>query len=108
MQSRPVPIIDTLTLWTGSIQAALAAGAGAAILADLPEWVAFSIAVGLFVVGMIQAGLRRAAQAQAVPAADVVEVRDGGQIVAGPANDLVADGAHVRTIGYEPKHRVAD
>ena len=39
---------------------------------------------------------------------DVVEVRDGGQVLAGPANDQVETGGHVRTIGYDPRHRVAD
>lgn len=108
MQTHRTPIIDTLTLWTGSLQAALAAGAGAAILADLPNWVAFSIAVGLFVVGMVQAGLRWAAQNATVPVGDVVEVREGSDVVAGPANDLAEEGEHVRTIGYDPRHRVAD
>lgn len=83
MQTHRTPIIDTLTLWTGSLQAALAAGAGAAILADLPNWVAFSIAVGLFVVGMVQAGLRWAAQNATVPVGDVVEIREGSDVGAG-------------------------
>ncbi|WP_140917561.1 hypothetical protein [Mycobacterium tuberculosis] len=108
MQTRRTPIIDTLTLWTGSLQAALAAGAGAAILADLPNWVAFSIAVGLFVVGMVQAGLRWAAQNATVPVGDVVEVREGSDVVAGPANDQVAEGAFVRELGRSPRHHVAD
>lgn len=43
-----------------------------AILTDLPDWVAFPIAVGLFVVGMVQAGLRWAAQNATVPVGDVV------------------------------------
>ena len=31
-----------------------------------------------------------------------------GQVLAGPANDQVETGDHVRTIGYDPRHRVAD
>ena len=32
----------------------------------------------------------------------------GGQVLAGPANDQVGTGDVVRTIGYDPRHRVAD
>ena len=107
MHSRPVPIIDTITRVLGGVHAALGALAATAILTDLHEAIPVVLGVAIAVVGAVQIGLRTAAQSQAVPADDVVEVRDGGQVIAGPANDLAGEGEHVRTLGYEPKHRVA-
>ncbi|WP_219821868.1 hypothetical protein, partial [Streptococcus agalactiae] len=51
--------------------------------ADSPDWAAFSIAVGLSVVGMVQPGLRWAAQNATVPVGDVVEIREGSDVGAG-------------------------
>lgn len=108
MNSRPVPIIDTITRVLGGIQAALGALAATAVITDLHEAIPVVLGVTIGVVGAVQIGLRSAAQSQAVPAADVVEVRDGGRVLAGPANDKIVPGGFVRPIGYEPKHRVAD
>ena len=40
-------------------------------------------------------------RAQVTPVVDVVEHRDGREVVAGPANDLVIEGAVVREIPVE-------
>lgn len=102
MKTPDSPIITTLTRTAGSIQAAIAFGLGASILSDLPEWVAFSLSVAAFLVGMVQAGLKSWAQHRAVDLQDVVEVRDGGYVVAGPANDQIGPGGHVRALGVTP------
>ena len=107
VRTRDVPVITTLTLVLGSIQAALGVLTGSSVLLDLHESIPVTLAVATVLVGALQAALQPWAQAQAVPTEDVVEVRDGGSVVAGPANDMAAEGEHVRTIGYDPHHHVA-
>ena len=67
-----------------------------------------ALGVATAVVGAVQIGLRTYASGQVTATDDVVEVRDGGQVLAGPANDKVGIGGHVRTIDYYPRHHVAD
>ena len=108
MQTRTPQIIDTLTRVLGAVYATLGALMAATVLTDLHESIPVALGVATAVVAAVQIGLRTYAGDQVTPTEDVVEVRDGGQVIAGPANDKVASGDPVRTIGYDPRHRVAD
>lgn len=94
-----VPIITQLTRVLGSIQAGLGVLTGSAVLLDLHPAIPTVLALAVVIVGAVQAGLRTYAQGQVTASADVVEFRDGGDILAGPANDQVGAGEYVRTIG---------
>ena len=107
MQTRTPQIIDTLTRVLGAVYAALGALMTATVLTDLPESIPVALGVATAVVGAVQIGLRTFVAGQVTATDDVVEVRNGGQVLAGPANDQVATGDHVRTIGYDPRHRTA-
>lgn len=105
----PTPkIVDTLTRVLGAVYAALGSLMAATVLTDLHESIPVVLGVATAVVAAVQIGLRTYAAGQVTATDDVVEVRDGGQVLAGPANDQVAAGGHVRTIGYDPRHRAAD
>lgn len=107
MQTRTPQIIDTLTRVLGAVYAALGALMAATVLTDLHESIPVALGVATAVVGAVQIGLRTFVAGQVTATDDVVEVRNGGQVLAGPANDQVATGDHVRTIGYDPRHRTA-
>ena len=108
MNTSTPPVIDTLTRVLGAVHATLGALMAATVLTDLHEAIPVALGVATAVVGAVQIGLRTYVAGQVTATDDVVEVRDGGQVLAGPANDKVASGDPVRTIGYEPRHRVAD
>ena len=105
----PTPkIVDTLTRVLGAVYAFLGALMSATVLTDLHPAIPVALGVATAIVGAVQIGLRTYVAGQVTATDDVVEVRDGGQVLAGPANDKVTAGGHVRTIGYDPRHRVAD
>lgn len=106
MNTRTPKIVDTLTRVLGAVYATLGALMAATSLTDLHESIPVVLGVTTAVVAAVQIGLRAYAAGQVTATDDVVEVRDGGQVIAGPANDKVAAGNPVRTIGYEPHHRV--
>ena len=108
MQTPTPKIIDTLTRVLGAVYATLGALMAATVLTDLHEAIPVALGVATAVVGAVQIGLRTYVAGQVTATDDVVEVRDGGQVLAGPANDKVTAGGHVRTIGYDPRHRTAD
>lgn len=108
MNTSTPPVIDTLTCVLGAVYATLGALMSTTVLTDLHEAIPVTLGVATAVVGAVQIGLRTYASGQVTATDDVVEVRDGGQVLAGPANDKVETGGHVRTIGYDPRHRVAD
>ena len=102
----PTPkIVDTLTRVLGAVYAALGALMAATVLTDLHEAIPVTLGVATAIVAAVQIGLRTYTAGQVTATDDVVEVRDGGQVLAGPANDKVDAGGFVRTIGYEPRHR---
>ena len=107
MQTRTPKIIDTLTRVLGAVYATLGALMAATVLTDLHEAIPVTLGVATAIVAAVQIGLRTYVAGQVTATDDVVEVRDGGSVVAGPANDLAAEGEHVRTIGYDPHHHVA-
>ena len=108
MNTSTPPVIDTLTRVLGAVYATLGALMAATVLTDLHEAIPVALGVATAVVGAVQIGLRTYVAGQVTATDDVVEVRDGGQVLAGPANDQVASGDPVRTIGYDPRHRVSD
>ena len=108
MNTSTPPVIDTLTRVLGAVYAFLGALMASTVLTDLHPAIPVSLGVAVAIVGAMQIGLRTYASGQVTATDDVVEVRDGGQVIAGPANDKVASGEPVRTIGYDPRHRVAD
>ena len=107
MQTRTPQIIDTLTRVLGAVYATLGALMSATVLTDLHESIPVALGIATAVVAAVQIGLRTYVAGQVTATDDVVEVRNGGQVLAGPANDQVATGDHVRTIGYDPRHRTA-
>ena len=107
MQTPTPKIIDTLTRVLGAVYATLGALMAATVLTDLHEAIPVVLGIATAVVAAVQIGLRTYAAGQVTATDDVVEVRDGGQVLAGPANDKVTAGGHVRTIGYEPRHSTA-
>ena len=108
MNTRTPQIVDTLTRVLGAVYATLGALMAATVLTDLHAAIPVALGVATAVVAAVQIGLRTYTAGQVTATDDVVEVRDGGQVLAGPANDQVATGDHVRTIGYDPRHRVSD
>ena len=108
MNTSTPPVIDTLTRVLGAVYAFLGALTASTVLTDLHPAIPVSLGVAVAIVGAMQIGLRTYVAGQVTATDDVVEVRDGGQVLAGPANDKVETGGHVRTIGYDPRHRVAD
>ena len=105
----PTPkIVDTLTRVFGAVYATLGALMAASAITEWHESIPVALGIATAIVGAVQIGLRTYASGQVTATDDVVEVRDGGQVLAGPANDQVAAGGHVRTIGYDPRHRVSD
>lgn len=102
----PTPkIVDTLTRVLGAVYAALGALMAATVLTDLHEAIPVTLGVATAIVAAVQIGLRTYTAGQVTATDAVVEVRDGGQVLAGPANDQIDAGGFVRTIGYEPRHR---
>ena len=75
--------------------------AAVTVLTDLHESIPVILGVAVGVVGAVQVGLRRYAADETTASSAVAEYRDGGDILAGPTNDLVTTGHHVRTIGYD-------
>ena len=108
MNTSTPPVIDTLTRVLGAVYAFLGALMAATVLTDLHPAIPVSLGVAVAIVGAMQIGLRTYTAGQVTATDDVVEVRDGGQVLAGPANDQVETGGHVRTIDYDPRHHVAD
>ena len=110
MQTRNTPIIDVITLWLGALVVLAGALAGVSQIMELHP------AVPVILNGLVVGGgavlvyLRGEAQSQTVPKDDVLEALApvGDDVIAGPANDQVAAGNPVRTIGYDPRHRAAD
>lgn len=102
MTTPTAPIIDTLTRVLGSVQATLGALAAVTVLTDLHESIPVILGVAVGVVGAVQIGLHRYAADQTTPTADVMEVRDGGLVIAGPANDMLGEGEIVRSHGVTP------
>ena len=82
---------------------ALVAGLVQAVLALL---VAFGLDVSAeqtaSILAVTAALLAVVTRAQVTPVVDVVEHRDGTEVVAGPANDMVGEGAVVRVL--PPEH----
>lgn len=101
MTTPTAPIIDTLTRVLGSVQATLGALAAVTVLTELHESIPVILGVAVGVVGAVQIGLHRYAAETTTAADAVAEYRDGGDILAGPANDLVTTGGYVRTVGVE-------
>ena len=99
MQTRTPQIIDTLTRVLGAVYAALGALMASTVLTDLHESIPVALGVATAVVGAVQIGLRTYVAGQVTSTDDVVEVRDGGQVLAGPANDQVEPGHTIREIG---------
>lgn len=108
MNTSTPPVIDTLTRVLGAVYAFLGALMAATVLTDLHEAIPVTLGVATAIVAAVQIGLRTYTAGQVTATDAVVEVRDGGQVLAGPANDKVDAGGFVRTIGYEPRHRAAD
>lgn len=108
MQTPTPQIVDKLTRVLGGVYATLGSLMAATVLTDLHKSIPLALGVATAVVGAVQIGLRTYVAGQVTATDDVVEVRDGGQVLAGPANDQVETGGHVRTIGYDPRHRAAD
>ena len=105
----PTPkIVDTLTLVFGAVYAFLGALMATPVLTELHPAIPVALGVATAVVGAVQIGLRTYVAGQVTATDAVVDVRDGGQVLAGPANDQVGAGGFVRTIGYDPRRRVAD
>ena len=102
MKTPTAPIIETLTRVLGSIQATLGALAAVTVLTELHESIPVILGVAVGVVGAVQVGLHRYAADETVATSAVAEYQDGGNIVAGPANDMVTAGHYVRTIGVDP------
>ena len=102
MQTRTPQIIDTLTSVLGAVYATLGALTSATVLTDLHEAIPVALGIATAVVGAVQIGLRTYVAGQVTATDDVVEVRDGGQVLAGPANDRAAAGHRVRAIGDPP------
>lgn len=97
----PTPkIVDTLTRFLGAVYATLGALMAATVLTDLHEAIPVTLGVATAIVAAVQIGLRTYTAGQVTATGAVVEVRDGGQVLAGPANDKVDTGGLVRTIGY--------
>lgn len=99
MQTRTPPVIDTLTRVLGAVYATLGALMSATVLTDLHEAIPVALGIATAVVGAVQIGLRTYVAGQVTTTDDVVEVRDGGQVLAGPANDQVEPGHTIREIG---------
>ena len=99
MNTSTPPVIDTLTRVLGAVYAFLGALMAATVLTDLHEAIPVALGVATAVVGAVQIGLRTYASGQVTATDDVVEVRDGGQVLAGPANDKVETGHTIREIG---------
>lgn len=104
MHTPTAPIITTLTRVLGSVQATLGALAAVTVLTDLHESIPVILGVAVGVVGAVQIGLHRYAADETTASSAVAEYRDGGDILAGPANDLVTTGHHVRTVGVDQDH----
>ena len=83
----------------GAVLVTLGALSAASSLTSVHPAIPTVLGVATAVVGAVQIGFRSYAQSQAVPVGDVVEVRAGGQVIAGPANGLAGEGEYVRTIG---------
>lgn len=99
MNTSTPPVIDTLTRVLGAVYAALGALMASTVLTDLHESIPVALGVATAVVGAVQIGLRTYVAGQVTSTDDVVEVRDGGQVLAGPANDKVEPGHTIREIG---------
>ena len=99
MQTRTPPVIDTLTRVLGAVYATLGALMASTVLTDLHESIPVALGIATAVVGAVQIGLRTYVAGQVTSTDDVVEVRDGGQVLAGPANDQVEPGHTIREIG---------
>ena len=99
MQTRTPPVIDTLTRVLGAVYATLGALMASTVLTDLHESIPVALGGATAVVGAVQIGLRTYVAGQVTSTDDVVEVRDGGQVLAGPANDQVEPGHTIREIG---------
>ena len=99
MNTSTPPVIDTLTRVLGAVYAALGALMASTVLTDLHESIPVALGVATAVVGAVQIGLRTYVAGQVTSTDDVVEVRDGGQVLAGPANDQVEPGHTIREIG---------
>lgn len=101
MKTPTAPIIETLTRVLGSVQATLGALAAVTVLTELHESIPVILGVAVGIVGAVQIGLHRYAAETTTASSAVAEYRDGGDILAGPANDLVATGHWVRPVGVE-------
>lgn len=99
MNTSTPPVIDTLTRVLGAVYAALGVLMASTVLTDLHESIPVALGVATAVVGAVQIGLRTYVAGQVTSTDDVVEVRDGGQVLAGPANDKVEPGHTIREIG---------
>lgn len=102
MQTPTPKIVDTLTRVLGAVYATLGSLMAASVLTEWHESIPVALGIATAVVAAVQIGLRTYVAGQVTATDDVVEVRDGGKVLAGPANDKVATGGHVRTIGYDP------
>ena len=104
MTTPTAPIVKTLTRVLGGVYATLGALAAVTVLTDLHESIPVILGVAVGVVGAVQNGLHRYAATETTASSAVAEYRDGGDTLAGPANDLVTTGHHVRTIGVNQDH----
>lgn len=91
-----VPIVTRVVAWIGLVQVVLGALAASTAFTGLHESIPGTLATLTLVLGAVQAYLNKAVQSQVTASADVVEVRQGGDVVAGPANDMVPAGETVR------------
>lgn len=98
MNAPDTPILTTLTRVFGSIHAGLGVLIGSSLLMELHPVIPTVLLLLGVVLGAVQAGLKHYAQNKTVPVEAVVEFANGDAVVAGPANDRVADGVHVRPL----------
>lgn len=98
MNAPDTPILTTLTRVFGSIHAGLGVLIGSALLMELHPVIPTVLLLLSVALGAVQAGLKHYAQSKAMPAEAVVEFARDYEVVAGPANDRVADGIHVRPL----------
>lgn len=91
------PVLITMSI-LAALQILFGGVGGVTYLSD-NELIAAICAVGMVAVGAAQVGVQFYVRGQVVPMDNVVEYTDrGGNVIAGPANNLVSEGAPVRAV----------
>lgn len=99
LRTAPSPIVKRLTVGAGSVLTGLGVLMASSEVMNLHPAVPTALGVAVAIVGALQIGLDHYVQSSIVPAEKVVEALDGGEVKAGPANDLVSEGHTVRPHG---------